>query len=117
VIIAVLAWSGALLSCVLTIPQAVRTLRSNRLDGVSAPTYWIVLGNAVVWGMWSVLTQEYAAGVPSLVNAPVAVVILHRLRRAEPQSDTASPCAHGLIRSFVAVGAQSRPRLAEAPCG
>jgi uncharacterized protein with PQ loop repeat len=82
VIITILAWTGALLSCLLTIPQAVRTLRSDRLDGLSATTYWIIFGNAAVWGAWSVLTGEYAAGVPSLVNAPAALLILRRLYRS-----------------------------------
>jgi uncharacterized protein with PQ loop repeat len=72
VIVTVLAWTGALLSCLLTIPQAVRTLRSHQLDGLSATTYWIIFGNAAVWATWSVLTGEYAAGVPSLVNGPAA---------------------------------------------
>ena len=78
-IITILAWTGAVLSCLLTIPQAVRTLRSDRLDGLSATTYWIIFGNAAVWAMWSVLAGEYAAGVPSLVNGPVALLILRRL--------------------------------------
>jgi PQ loop repeat len=38
VIITILAWTGAVLSCLLTIPQAVRTLRSDRMDGLSATT-------------------------------------------------------------------------------
>jgi uncharacterized protein with PQ loop repeat len=78
-IIAILAWSGAALSCLLTIPQAVRTLGTDRLDAISATTYWIVLGNAAIWAAWSVLTQHYAAGVPALVNGPAAVLILRRL--------------------------------------
>jgi uncharacterized protein with PQ loop repeat len=106
VIIAMLAWSGALLSCVLTIPQAVRTVRGDRLDGVSATTYWIALGNADVWAAWSVLTGEYAAGVPSLVNGPVAALILHRLRRAD-RRDGDGP---------VAVRRESRLRFTEACC-
>ena len=85
-IITILAWTGAVLSCLLTIPQAVRTLRSDRLDGLSATTYWIIFGNAAVWAMWSVLTAEYAAGVPSLVNGPVALLILGRLYRSQRSS-------------------------------
>ena len=83
VIITILAWTGAVLSCLLTIPQAVRTLRSDRLDGLSAATYWIIFGNAAVWAAWSVLAGEYAAGVPSLVNGPVALLILRRLYRSQ----------------------------------
>jgi uncharacterized protein with PQ loop repeat len=48
VIITILAWTGAFLSCLLTIPQAVRTLRCDRLDGLSATTYWIIFANATV---------------------------------------------------------------------
>ena len=83
-IITILAWTGAVLSCLLTIPQAVRTLRSDRLDGLSATTYWIIFGNAAVWAVWSALAGEYAAGVPSLVNGPAALLILRRLHRSQP---------------------------------
>jgi uncharacterized protein with PQ loop repeat len=82
-IITILGWTGALLSCLLTIPQAVRTLRSDRLDGLSATTYWIIFGNAAVWAAWSVLTGEYAAGVPALVNGPAALLILRRLHHSQ----------------------------------
>ena len=96
-----LAWTGAFLSCLLTIPQAVRTLRSDRLDGISATTYWIIFGNAAVWAMWSVLSGEYAAGVPALVNGPAALLILRRLHRSQ-RSDArvahlpVPPCEPGL---------------------
>jgi uncharacterized protein with PQ loop repeat len=50
-----LAWCGAALSCLLTLPQAVRVLRTERLDGISASTYVIVLGNAAVWATWAIL--------------------------------------------------------------
>jgi len=69
-----LAWTGAFLSCLLTIPQA---------DGISATTGWIIFGNAAVWAMWSVLSGEYAAGVPALVNGSAALLILRRLHRSK----------------------------------
>ena len=74
-----LGWFGAALSCVISLPQVVRTIRAKRLDGISSATYWLVLANAAAWTAWSLLTGEYAAGIPSLVNGPVAIVILHRL--------------------------------------
>jgi uncharacterized protein with PQ loop repeat len=83
VIVTILAWTGAFLSCLLTIPQAVRTLRSDQLDGLSATTYWLIFGNAAAWGAWSVLAGEYAAGVPSLVNGPAALLILHRMHHSQ----------------------------------
>lgn len=74
-----LAWCGAALSCLLSVPQAIRVLRADHLDGVSASTYWIVLSNAAVWAAWSLLTGEHAAGAPALVNGPAAILILLRL--------------------------------------
>ena len=74
-----LAWCGAALSCLLAVPQAIRVLRAERLDGISASTYVIVLSNAAVWAAWSLLTGEYAAGIPGLINGPAAILILHRL--------------------------------------
>jgi uncharacterized protein with PQ loop repeat len=81
-----LAWCGAALSCLLSVPQAVRTLRSDELDGLSAATYWLIFGNAVAWAAWSVLAGEYAAGVPSLVNGPAALLILRRMHRSQSPS-------------------------------
>jgi uncharacterized protein with PQ loop repeat len=74
-----LAWCGAALSCLLTLPQAVRVLRTERLDGISASTYVIVLGNAAVWATWAMCTGEHAAGVPAFINGPAAILILRRL--------------------------------------
>lgn len=82
-----LAWCGAVLSCLLAIPQAIRVLRAEHLNGVAAATYWIVLSNAAVWSAWSLLTGEHAAGAPALVNGPAAILILRRLaadRRKPP---------------------------------
>ena len=61
-------------------PAAGRAdMRAKQLDGISSATYWLVLANAAAWTAWSLLTGEYAAGIPALVNGPVAIVILHRL--------------------------------------
>ena len=37
-----LAWCGAALSCILSLPQAIRALHAEHLDGISAATYVIV---------------------------------------------------------------------------
>jgi uncharacterized protein with PQ loop repeat len=79
VVAELLGWCGAGLSCVISLPQVVRTMRAKQLDGISSATYWLVLANAAAWTAWSLLTGEYAAGIPALVNGPVAIVILHRL--------------------------------------
>jgi uncharacterized protein with PQ loop repeat len=70
----VLAWCAAALSCLLAAPQAIRVLRTERLEGISALTYWIVLTNAAVWAAWSLLTLELAAGVPALVSGSAAIL-------------------------------------------
>jgi uncharacterized protein with PQ loop repeat len=74
-----LAWCGAALSCLLSVPQAIRVLRAERIDGISASTYVIVLGNAAVWAAWATCTGQYAAGIPALINGPAAILILRRL--------------------------------------
>ena len=90
-IVETLAWSGALLSCLLSVPQLLQALRSDRLDGVSTATYWLVLGNATVWAAWAMLAGEYAAGVPSLVNGPAAVLIIVRLHRVQALGSHSAP--------------------------
>jgi uncharacterized protein with PQ loop repeat len=89
-----LAWCGAALSCLLSVPQAIRVLHTERLDGISAATYVIILSNATVWAAWALLTGEYAAGIPGLINGPAAILILRRLmiarrRRRDQMSNNA----------------------------
>jgi PQ loop repeat len=114
VMVEFLAWTGAFLSCLLTIPQAVRTLRSDRLDGLSATTYWIVFANAVVWASWSAFSAEYAAGVPSLVNGPAALLILRRLHRSQREAERV-PHLDG-SPSELTVPAQPAPGLVVNAC-
>jgi uncharacterized protein with PQ loop repeat len=97
VVAELLAWCGAVLSCLLCLPQAVRTLRlAERLDGISPGTYWIVLANATVWVTWSLLTGELAVGAPALVNGPAAVLILRRIAAARLRSRAGLATADGL---------------------
>ena len=103
-----LGWFGAGLSCVISLPQVVRTMRAKRLDGISSATYWLVLANGAAWIAWSLLTGEYAAGVPALVNGPVAIVILHRLvasRHTAPRSDFDTELGQARPSEFTDVGA------------
>ena len=86
-----LAWWGALLSCLVSVPQAVRVLRAKRLDGISASTYVIVLSNAAVWTAWALLTGEFAVGIPGLINGPAAMLILLRLLAAGHEAHAHPP--------------------------
>ena len=87
-----LAWTGAALSTLLGLPQAVRALRTDRLEALSPVTYWLTLASAVVWAAWAIVTGNLAAGVPAVVNGPAAALILTRLQaeRRAP-AEAASP--------------------------
>lgn len=65
---------------VLWLPQADlarRRLGDDRaLAGLSMGTLWLVLCNAVLWGVYAVMTQAWWVGAPGLVNAPLAVWML-----------------------------------------
>ena len=78
----VLAWTGAALSTMLGLPQAVRVLRTKQVQSLSAATYWLTLANALVWLSWALATGHLATGIPALVNGPAAVLILRRLQDA-----------------------------------
>ena len=104
--IEVLAWTGAALSTLLGLPQAVRALRSNRLEALSAATYWLTLANAAVWAAWAIATGHLAAGIPALVNGPAAVLILTRLAEAR------RVCATALRKGAALAGRASEPVVA-----
>jgi uncharacterized protein with PQ loop repeat len=115
----VLAWCGAALSCLVSVPQAIRVLRAERLVGISASTYVIVLCNAAIWAAWSVITREYAAGIPGLINGPAAILVLHRLMIAHRGG------AHQEVRWQLAQTPDPKPALefmthawpTHGPCG
>ena len=112
-----LGWFGAGLSCVISLPQVVRTIQAKQLDGISSATYWLVLANAAAWTAWSLLTGEYAAGVPALVNGPVAILILHRLvatRHAASRSVFDTEVRESAPVRFTDIRRQSPPRQIEA---
>ena len=114
-VVEILAWCGAALSCLLSVPQVVRTLHTDRLDGLSAPTYWIVLINAAVWSAWALLTGEHAAGVPAVINGPAAILILYRLTAARrkrltlPTRVEGNRTAKSAAQDEIAAGSYGRP--------
>jgi len=110
-IIELLAWLGALLSCLLSLPQLVHALHSDRLDGVSSTTYWLVLANAAVWGIWALFAEQYAAGVPALVNGPAAVLIITRLHRTRQPQRADDPAQVRSASATTTHGNASRSRI------
>jgi uncharacterized protein with PQ loop repeat len=111
----VLAWTGAALSTLLGLPQAVRALRTNQLQALSAATYWLTLGNAIVWLSWAVATGQPAAGVPALVNGPAAVLVLTRLEQARRVAVRACRAALGLDSAPPPAGQASGTTVAGPP--
>jgi uncharacterized protein with PQ loop repeat len=77
-----MARTGAVLSTMLGLPQALRVLRTNDVCGLSATTFWLTLANAAVWLGWALMTGHLATGIPALVNGPAAVLVLSRLQAA-----------------------------------
>ena len=76
------AWTGAVLSTMLGLPQVLRVLRTNDVRGLSAATFWLTLANAAVWLGWALMTGHLATGLPAVVNGPAAVLVLCRIQAA-----------------------------------
>jgi hypothetical protein len=77
-----LGWLGAGISCSFAIPQLLKTLRSDRPgEGMSVATWVLLFVNAVVWAVWAFGTGAYPAGLPSLVNGPIAAYVVVRIVR------------------------------------
>lgn len=81
-----LGYIGAIASCLLVLPQAIRACRYQKspeaLAGVSTGAMWAGLVNACVWLVWAALSGAYPAGLPSVVNGPAAAFCLLRVLRA-----------------------------------
>lgn len=83
----VLGAVASVISFVLFMPQAMKvwTHRSNpmALDGVSEVGQWLLLLNAVLWGIYGVGVGvgAYWSAAPSLVTFPMALFVIALLRR------------------------------------
>lgn len=81
---------ASLVSSVLFLPQAARVWRMRNdqrsLEGVSPLGQVLLLINASLWGLYAVLTGAYWAGVPGLLNFPLACLTLFLLRRGRSAS-------------------------------
>jgi len=77
---------AALVSSVMFLPQAARVwrMRNDRrsLRGVSPLGQVMLLINATLWGLYALLAGAYWAGVPGLLNFPLACATLLLLLRA-----------------------------------
>jgi uncharacterized protein with PQ loop repeat len=110
--IVLLGFAGASVSCMISLPQAIKALREpvECLLGVSRLTWGIITLNAAIWLLWAILVGQICAGLPSMVNGPAALVILWRTRRSA--SAGSGPSGAGL-----APGRPDRPGLAPAVIG
>lgn len=101
-----LGYTGAIMSCLMVAPQAVKTVRQRKdphaLAGVSLLAMCCVIANATIWAVWAVLSKSYPAGIPSLINGPAAVVAVIAILRWRGK-EVAAP--------------ESRSDLAESLCG
>ena len=85
-IVSLIGLSAAVVSFVLWLPQALLVWKNRRnplaLSGVSMATQYLVMTNAVLWGVYALATGAYWAGAPGLVNLPLAVMTVSVTRRA-----------------------------------
>lgn len=61
-------------------PQVLLAARSDRLAGISAPTWRVALADAVLWGTYGLGTGEPMTAVYGIVLGASAIFILARLR-------------------------------------
>lgn len=61
-------------------PQVLLAARSDRLDGLSAPTWRVAFADAVLWGTYGFGTGEPMTAVYGVVLGSAAIFILSRLR-------------------------------------
>ena len=103
----VVGFLGSAVSFVLWLPQAGLAWRNRHdrraLAGLSLGTFILVLCNAALWAAYAVLTKAWWVGVPGLVNAPLAlmmiVLVLQARMGGAPTAITLCGCRGGYLAS------------------
>lgn len=74
-----IGWVAAIVSSSIAAPQAIKIYRCpQQTAGVSVWSWVLLLTNAILWLVYAVASKAYPAGVPSLVNGPLAAYIIFR---------------------------------------
>lgn len=118
--------AASVIAFVLWLPQADlarRRLGDDRaLAGLSAGTLSLVLCNAVLWGVYAVMTQAWWVGAPGLVNGPLAVWMLVLVVRARRRLAAVVPPAgcgdprHPVVEHDLVVTAPPGYGYVHSPC-
>lgn len=74
----------------MAIPQARLTWlnRGNpeKLEAISLGTQYAVVCNALLWGIYAVLTEAWWAGAPGIINLPLALGTIYLVKKASKKT-------------------------------
>lgn len=88
----VLGWVAACISASIAVPQALAVWRHpDPAGGVALGTWWLLLANALAWALWAAGTGAWPAGVPSVINGPLAIYIIYRITTSRRQTPPSTP--------------------------
>ncbi len=97
-LIEALSYVAALLTTASFVPQALLTLRTRNVAGVSLGMYAAFSGGVALWGVYGLLTRQWAIVAANGVTLALALVILvtklrveHRQRRHGGRAATPPP--------------------------
>lgn len=79
-------FAASVTAFVLFWPQAVLTWKKRNdihaLSGISVWGHVLLLMNAILWGVYALLTESLWVGAPGLVNGPLALVTIFLILKA-----------------------------------
>lgn len=83
---------AAVISFIVWVPQAILVWKNRnspiKLASISLTTQWLMLTNAIIWGIYAYFANAFWVGAPGLINAPLGVMTLYlvyRVRRGIKQ--------------------------------
>lgn len=81
---------AAVISFTMFLPQALKTWemrnKPEALEAVSSGTQFLIICNALLWGLMGVIVGSFWVAAPGLVNLPLAVFTLYLKRRSRKGS-------------------------------
>ncbi len=89
----VLGWVAIGVGATGILPQVRRTFAAHTHDGVSRPTYMMVVGLTTGWSVFGILDRNWLIVYPNFVILPSALYVLARTRQPSPRRPAASMSA------------------------
>lgn len=105
--IEILGLFATALSCIATIPQIIKIIKTKDAKSISSETYMILIASYFAWGAYGVFTSSISLTVSCFIMLPTGVLVLVLKHfcwgnsKKQPRIISVKPCKDASCNSYI----------------